>query len=119
MIRHARPLCVPRFWIAGIAAASAQNSFALALSHSAEFGVETLIAHQWSWDRDCNPQPATVKIINPPANGTISVLPAVIRPSRSGYFGDGSTGRCVGKAVPDNQIIYKSEPGFHGKDRVF
>ena len=33
--------------------------------------------------------------------------------------GDGSTGPCVGRAVPDNQIIYKSEPGFHGNDRVF
>ncbi len=89
----------------------------LKVTRTADSGVESLIAHERSWDRNCNPRQSAVTITSKPTSGTVSVvLGTSTIPTSTPRFG--STGVCAGKTITGNQVMYKSKPGFHGVDTV-
>jgi TIR domain-containing protein len=87
------------------------------LTRSAVSGVASGIAFAGRWDRNCQALPSSVTIVRPPANGAVAVIRAdEIIPASTPASGD--TGLCSGKTVPANEIMYRSNPGFHGTDTV-
>jgi hypothetical protein len=99
----------------GIGSAVARD---LTLTRKAQSGVETRIAYERAWNRDCQALPTTVTVTQAPKNGAISVVQgtSTVPPStpNSGETAD----NCVGKTVAGNEVHYKSNAGFHGTDSV-
>jgi hypothetical protein len=87
----------------------------LTVTRTVESGVESLIAHERSWGRNCKAQQSTVTIKSKPMKGTVSVVQGTSAiPASTPRFG--STGVCAGKTITGNQVMYKSNPGIHGVD---
>jgi hypothetical protein len=99
----------------GVASACAQE---LKLTRPAESGVDSLIAHERAWDRNCNALPVKVSITKNPVNGAVSVAPGVTSTLPANTPAAGSTGTCAGKTIAGSTIRYKSKSGFHGTDSV-
>jgi hypothetical protein len=99
----------------GVASAGAQE---LKLTRSAGSGVDTAIAHERTWDRNCNALPVTVSITKNPVNGTVAVAPGITSTLPANTPASGSTGTCAGKTITGSTIRYKSKSGFHGTDSV-
>jgi len=82
----------------------------LTLTRNAESGVDSRIAYERAWDRDCKPLPTTVTVTQPPKNGTIAVaqgsstIPASTPNS-------GSAENCAGKTVTGNMSISGIDAG--------
>lgn len=89
----------------------------LTLTRNAESGVDSRIAYERAWDRDCKALPTTVTVTQPPKNGTISVVQGTSTIPAS-TPNSGSTENCAGKSVAGNEVHYKSNAGFHGTDTV-
>jgi len=106
------PLACALLWVEP---ASAQT---LNLTRSAQSGVESTIAQERGWDRNCNAIAVTVTITKNPANGTISVASGVTSTIPTSTPAAGSTGACAGKSVTGNEVKYKSNAGFRGTDSV-
>jgi len=87
------------------------------LTRSAESGVEALLVDERSWDASCKPLPTSVTITSQPGNGKVTVVPSVSIIAASAPR-SGSTGRCAGKSISGNQIMYRSHPGFRGTDTL-
>lgn len=95
--------------------ASAQGN--LRTTRTALSGVESLLASERAWDRSCNGQETRIAITKRPLHGTVSVV------STQGTIPEsvprtGNTGPCAGKSIMGNQVMYKSDDGFHGMDEV-
>ena len=99
----------------GAALALAQE---LTLTRSAESGVDTRVAHERAWDRNCNALPVKVSITKNPVNGAVSVAPGVTSTLPANTPAAGSPGTCAGKTITGITIRYKSKSGFHGTDSV-
>jgi hypothetical protein len=99
----------------GAALALAQE---LTLTRSAESGVDTRIAHERAWARNCDTLPVKVSITKNPVNGTVAVVPGVTSTLPANTPASGSTGTCAGKTITGITIRYKSKSGFHGTDSV-
>jgi len=105
--------------ICGIAAATAGPATAkdLKLTRNAMSDVDSLLAYERAWDKDCKALPSVVTVTEQPKNGTVSVVQTTgMIPART--LESGSSGDCAGKIVIGNQVRYKSNPGFRGTDRV-
>jgi hypothetical protein len=89
----------------------------LVLTRAAQSGVASLIGYERAWNRNCQDVGTTVTITGQPSHGSVSVeqgsstIPASTPRS-------GSTGQCAGRQIAGNQVMYRSEPGFHGRDHV-
>ena len=90
----------------------------LTLTRSAQSGVESTIAQERGWDRNCNTVAVTVTITKNPSNGTVSVASGVTSTIPASTPASGSTGACAGKSVTGNAVKYKSNAGFRGTDSV-
>jgi uncharacterized caspase-like protein len=89
----------------------------LKVSRTVESGIESLLAYERAWDRNCSPLQTTVTLTSKPANGNIWVAIGTSVIPESTPRG-GSTGVCAGKTITGNQVMYKSNPGFHGVETV-
>jgi hypothetical protein len=87
------------------------------LTRPAQSGVESLLANERSWDRNCRPLATSVTITSQPSNGKVTVVQGVstLPPTTPR---SGSTGDCAGKSITGNQIMYQSNPGFRGTDTL-
>lgn len=89
----------------------------LRLNRTAQSGVESHIAYERSWDKQCNAQRSEVTITREPEHGQVSVVLGVSTiPASTPRFG--STGACAGKEITGNELVYKSKPNFRGVDVV-
>ena len=96
-----------------VAPASAKD---IKLNRTVKSGVETRIAFSGAWDGHCEARPTTVTISRQPSNGKAFITPGVqtLPPSTPG---SGATS-CAGAKIDSNQIMYRSNDGFHGTDVV-
>jgi hypothetical protein len=79
-------------------------------------GVDSVIGQPAAFDSKCNALPVTVTITSPPANGTVSVVDAMVV---AAVLKNGSDkGGCLGRQIAGKKVIYRSNPGFHGSDHV-
>ena len=90
----------------------------LTLTRPAESGVDTQIAQERAWDRNCKALTVKVSITKKPANGIALVVPGVTSTLPANTPAAGNTGACAGKTVTGSEIRYTSKPGFHGADAV-
>ena len=68
------------------------------------------------YDMRCQATPVAIKIVAPPANGTVTTEPkSIVIPSESDR-GLKQQSPCVGKTVEGVAIYYQSKPGFVGQD---
>src|ERR1700722_18895621 len=87
------------------------------LTRTVKSGVETRLAFSGRWDNQtCKALPATVTISRQPSNGKAFIVPGVqtLPPSTPGS----GPNSCAGAKVDSNQIMYRSNDGFHGTDVV-
>jgi hypothetical protein len=89
----------------------------LKLTRTATSGADSLLAYERAWDKNCHALATKITITKKPAHGTISIT------TGSSTIPDsvprtGSTGACAGRTISGNQVMYKSEPEFHGTDSV-
>jgi hypothetical protein len=89
----------------------------LKLTRDAKSGVDSRIAYERAWDRDCKAVPVTVAITQQPKNGTVSVVQGTSTIPTSTPR-SGGTDNCAGKTVAGNEIMYRSNAGFRGTDTV-
>jgi hypothetical protein len=91
---------------------------ALAAAESATVasGEKSEIATHMRYDMRCQPNPVAIKIVTPPANGTVTTEPkSIVVPSESDR-GVNQQSPCVGKTVEGVAVYYQSNPGFVGQD---
>lgn len=101
--------------IAGLTGVAAAKD--LTLTRNAQSGVDSRIAYERYWDRDCKALPTAVTVMQPPKNGTVTVVQGTSTIPASTPNG-GDTGACAGKTVAGNEVHYKSNAGFVGTDSV-
>ena len=89
----------------------------LKLTREAKSGVESRLAWERAWDRDCKAVPVAVSITQQPKNGTVSAVQGTSQIPASTPRA-GSTDECAGKTVTGNEIKYRSNTGFRGIDTV-
>jgi hypothetical protein len=89
----------------------------LKLTSTVRSGVQSVVAFSRLWDQDCHPLPVFVTITNAPANGVASVKAGLSTLPESTPR-SGSTGKCAGAIMVGRQIMYRSNPGFHGLDTM-
>ena len=89
----------------------------LKLTRNATSGVDSRIAYERAWDRNCRALPTKVSVMQQPKNGTVSIVEGTSTIPAS-TPNSGSTGDCAGKTVTGNEVHYKSNAGFHGTDSV-
>src|ERR1700730_6511310 len=89
----------------------------LKLTRDAKSGVDSRIAYERAWDRDCKALPVTVRITQQPKNGTVSVVQGTST-IPAGTPRSGRTDDCAGKTVAGNEVMYRSNAGFRGTDTV-
>jgi hypothetical protein len=87
------------------------------LTRSVASSAQSLLVDERSWDANCKPLATSVTITKQPSNGNVTVVPgvsviAVSTPQSA------STGRCGGKSVTGNHVLYRSNPGFRGTDTL-
>ena len=86
------------------------------IARTVDSGAESVIARTTFWNNECNARPVTVTIKQPPANGTASIKEGLNPVVENPRFVTG--GACVARQIMGKQIIYRSNPGFHGGDVV-
>src|SRR5579864_1833932 len=82
----------------------------LTLTRNAESGVDSRIAYERAWDRDCKALPTTVTVTQPPKNGALSVVQGTSTIPAS-TPNSGSTENCAGKTVTGSEVHYKAKAG--------
>jgi len=102
--------------IASVACIGMAAAKDLKLTRDAKSGVDSRIAYERAWDRDCKAVPVTVTITQQPKSGTVSVVQGTSTIPASTPR-SGSTD-CAGKTVTGNEIKYRSNAGFRGTDTV-
>src|SRR5262249_17537086 len=90
---------------------------AMNLSRKAKSGGVSQLAYSGRWDRNCTGLPVKITFTRQPANGSAwSVEADEVLPASTP--GSGNTGPCAGKTIKSKKIMYRSNPGFRGKDTV-
>ena len=79
-------------------------------------GVDSLLAHEHAWDRNCNALQTKITFTKMPAHGEVSIGTGTPLPQKVPRTGP--TGHCIGKMITGNEVMYKSEPGYQGMDAV-
>ena len=79
-------------------------------------GAELVLSRPTFWNSACNARGVTVTVTQPPANGTVSVTERLNTAPVHPKFG--TAGRCGGMQIMGKQVVYRSDPGFHGSDVV-
>ena len=79
-------------------------------------GQGLVLSRPTFWDGACNARGVTVTVIQPPANGTVSVTEGLNTAPQKPKFG--TAGRCGGMQIMGKQVVYRSRPDFHGSDLV-
>jgi hypothetical protein len=79
-------------------------------------GVKTQIATHDRFDKQCRPSRVEIKVIAPPANGTVSNEPQDVVIKAVNRLGEKQPSQCVGKTVTGVAVFYQSRPGFIGND---
>lgn len=89
---------------------------AWAASATVSSGVKTRITTHARFDSQCRAKPVEIRIITPPANGTLTSAPedSVVREENG--RGDRQPGQCVGRKVRGVAVYYQSKAGFTGSD---
>jgi hypothetical protein len=106
----AAALAASTLLVAGPASAKEIN-----LARTVKSGVDTRVAFSGRWDtHTCKALPMSVTISKQPSHGTASIVPGVQTMPQS-TPGSGPTA-CAGAKIDSNQIMYKSNGGFHGAD---
>jgi hypothetical protein len=91
-------------------------SLASAEAATVESGVKTEVATHMRYDSRCQPNTVSIKILEPPAYGTVTSEPkSMVVPQSERNMPQQA--KCVGKTIDGVAIYYKSEPGFIGQDR--
>jgi hypothetical protein len=98
----------------GIVGAAAKD---LKLTRNATSGVDSRIAYERAWDRNCKALSSKVTVTQQPKNGTVSIVEGTSTIPAS-TPNSGSTSDCAGKTVTGNEVRYKSNAGFRGTDSV-
>jgi hypothetical protein len=79
-------------------------------------GEKSEITTHLRYDSRCQATPVAIKIVAPPANGTVTTEPkSIVVPSESDR-GLKQQSPCVGKTVEGVAVYYQSKPGFVGQD---
>jgi hypothetical protein len=89
----------------------------LKLTRTAVSGVDSLLAHEHAWDRNCNALETKITFTRMPAHGEVSITTGTSAVPDS-VPRTGATGNCIGKMITGNEVMYKSEPGYQGMDAV-
>ncbi|HLH96518.1 MAG TPA: hypothetical protein VKW08_15485 [Xanthobacteraceae bacterium] len=102
-----------------ITAASCSVTFAqvLTLTRTAVSGMDSLLAHEHAWDRNCNARETKITITKKPQHGAVSIVQGASTIPDS-VPRTGNTGPCAGKTITGNEVLYKSADGFHGMDSL-
>jgi hypothetical protein len=91
-------------------------TLASAETATVESGVKSEITTHTRYDSQCQPSRVTIKILSPPANGTVTAEPkSIVVPAQSDR-GFPQQSHCVGKTVDGVAIYYQSKPDFVGQD---
>jgi hypothetical protein len=80
-------------------------------------GVKTEITTHVKYDMKCLSNRVTIRITQPPANGTLSSETKSIVVPAGPQRGMTQQSPCVGKTMEGVAIYYESKPGFVGQDR--
>ena len=79
-------------------------------------GEKSELTTHMRYDMRCQATPVAIKIVAPPANGTVTTEPkSIVVPSESDR-GLKQQSPCVGQTVGGVAIYYQSKPGFVGQD---
>lgn len=89
----------------------------LTLTRAAQSGVASLIGYERSWDGSCRALISQVTITVLPVHGSVSVVEDESMIPATTPRG-GSTGSCAGQTIAGKQIMYRSNAGYRGTDRV-
>ena len=81
---------------ASVALSIAAAAKDLKLTRNATSGVESRIAYERAWDRNCRALPSKVSVTQQPKNGTISIVEGTSTIPAS-TPNSGATGDCAGK----------------------
>lgn len=87
------------------------------LTKTVRSGAPSRLGFERAWDRSCAAVAAQVSLTQQAEHGTVSISPTSSTIPASTPR-SGSTGPCAGRQVVGEEIVYRSEPGFHGHDRV-
>lgn len=79
-------------------------------------GTDLVLSRPTFWNGACNARGVTVTVIQPPANGTVTVTEGLNTANPNPKFG--TAGHCGGMQIMGKQVVYRSRPGFHGSDVV-
>jgi hypothetical protein len=89
----------------------------LKLTASVRSGVQSIVALVRIWDTDCHPLPVNVNLTSTPLNGVATVKAGLSALPENPLHPE-SVGSCAGAIMIGRHIMYRSNPGFHGFDRV-
>jgi hypothetical protein len=105
------------FLVAGVAFATLIGSIgAFAASKTVQSGVVSRLTTHMRYDSSCTPIRVVIKILTPPANGTLTTQPTDITVPPKNGVGEPQPAQCIGKTVAGLAVFYQSNPGFHGQD---
>jgi hypothetical protein len=96
--------------------ASGASAQEIRLTRPVQSGAEAILVDERAWNAKCKPLGASITITSQPINGKVTIVPGVSVVPISTQ--SGSAGRCGGKSVSGNQILYKSNAGFRGIDTL-
>jgi hypothetical protein len=96
--------------------ASGASAQEIRLTRPVQSGAESVLVGERAWNAKCKPLGASITITSQPTNGKVTIVPGVsIVPVGTQ---SGNVGRCAGKSISGNQIMYKSNAGFRGIDTL-
>ena len=81
-----------------------------------EPGISVKVGSGSQWNASCQMlRLPTLTVVEPPKNGTTEVKPSVNRIGGGTVVG---ANPCAGRDIEGVGLFYKSNPGFHGADRL-
>src|SRR5271155_2829618 len=95
--------------------AEKQTSFRK-VARTVDSGADLVLSRPTFWNSACDARGVTVTVTQPPANGTVSVTEGLNTANPHPRFG--TAGGCGGMQIMGKQVVYRSNPGFHGSDVV-
>jgi hypothetical protein len=99
-----------------VGAASARAEKTAYLRRTVPSDTETMIGIGARFDKACRSVGLfEVLLDEPPQHGSVCVLAGAVRPTRL-FAGSGT--KCLGQPMPGVQIMYRSDPGYAGRDTL-
>ncbi|WBU30477.1 hypothetical protein OOZ54_02965 [Rhodopseudomonas palustris] len=99
--------------LVGAACAQAETAY---LRRTVPSDTETMIGIGARFDKACRSVGLfEVLLDEPPQHGAVCMLAGAVRPTRL-FAGSGT--KCLGQPMPGVQIMYRSDPGFAGRDTL-